>query len=94
MRRRWGYNGDMKWLSCEQELPPKDSKFLFYYRYGMGLGNWGQTSRCSPEMYVLVLWPTEIASGIDPMTFSEQYIKEMNMFWSYMPTKPKDYVKQ
>lgn len=82
-----------KWIKCIDLPAPKDGKFLFSYHYGIGLGEWGQcytvingNSERTHDAYILILWPSEILDGLDPIEFSEEKMIEMNVKWMDMPS--------
>ena len=86
---------NVEWISVKDKLPPKDSKFLFSYFYGIGLGQYGQcyeilngNSERTHNGYILILWPTEILDGSSPMTFEEDQMIEMEMHWMPLPYRP------
>lgn len=86
-----------KWINCEEKMPPKNKKFLFSYYFGIGLGCWGQcfttingNSERTHEAYVMVLDPhLMVGNQEEPFEWSEQYIKEMDVFWMDLPNEPK-----
>ncbi len=87
----------MKWISVKHLLPPKKTKFLFSYHYGIGLGEWGQcytiingNSERTHEAYILILWPSEILNGENPLQFDEKKMIEMEISWMPLPEGPKD----
>lgn len=86
-----------EWIKCSDNSAPKEGKFLFNYYYGTGLGEWGQcytiingNSERTHEAYILVLWPSEILDGSNPIIFSEEIMKDMKMSWMPLPQPPKD----
>jgi len=87
----------MYWISCKDNLPPKDKKFLFSYHYGIGIGQWGQcytvingNSERTHEAFILILHPLEILDGSEPFQWNESYMKEMNVSWMPLPKEPID----
>ncbi len=77
-------------------MPPKKGKFLFNYYYGTGLGNWDQAyeiingnSERIDEQYILVLWPSEVNSGISCFQWDEKKMIEMDVSWATLPEPPQ-----
>ena len=86
-----------KWVDCKDEMPPKDKKFIFSYHCGEGLGQHGQcytiingNSERTHHAYILILWPSEILDGNDPMQFDDEKMIEMEIKWMPLPIRLKD----
>ena len=86
----------MEWIDVKDRLPPKEGKFLFYYYYGMGIGQWGQSyeiimgnSERDNEKYILVLHPTEINDGGEAYQWDGDKLIEMDIYWRPLPEAPK-----
>jgi hypothetical protein len=88
----------MEWISVKVKMAPKNEKFLFDYHCGTGLGCWGQgytdingNSERTHEIYFLVLWPRDISENTtEPMQWSEEKMKEMDVFWTPLPKRSED----
>lgn len=87
-----------EWISVKNIPAPKEEKFLFSYRCGVGLGAWGQAyttiygnSERTHELYFLVLWPMDISENDgEPMQWTETKMIEMDVHWQYPPNCHKD----
>lgn len=82
----------MEWISCKDELPPIDEKFLFHYHCGTGIGEWAYTypvieghSIATDPKYLLILWPSEIVAGESPLEFDDRKMIEMDIYWMPLP---------
>lgn len=78
----------MTWTSVKDKMAPKNSKFLFKYRFGIGLGEWGQcyedvngNSELGKKAYILILWPSEIVAGEQPLEVNEEEMIDLEMEW-------------
>jgi len=85
-----------QWISVKDQLPPKDSKFLFSYYYGVGLGLWNQVyrqfngdSNREGFSYYLVLTPSDPSEGDETFVWDENKMIEMDVFWMPLPEPPK-----
>jgi Protein of unknown function (DUF551) len=85
----------MQWIKCSDRLPPKDTKFLYSYHCGIGLGQWGEcytvirgNSERTHHAYILILHPCEILDGNDPWSCDEKTMIEMEMSWMPLPEVP------
>lgn len=86
----------MKWMRVQDQLPPKDVKFLFHYEYGTGLGEWNQcfttingNRERTHEGYILITWPSAINDGEAPWDCDEKYMLRFEMFWMFLPKEPE-----
>jgi hypothetical protein len=87
----------LEWISVKIKTAPKDSKFLFSYHCGIGLGAWGQAytningnSERTHSLYFLVLCPMDISENNgEPFQWNEDKMIEMEVYWMPLPKSPK-----
>lgn len=90
-----------EWIKATDQMPPKESKFLFHYYFGIGIGDWsriyhfqdGGHSYLSDEYrYCLVLWASEHKKGMEEkaMQWDEEKLIEMKISWMPLPKPPEE----
>lgn len=87
----------MEWISVSEQEAPKTGKFLFSYHYGIGIGEWANTFQhrngdsflTDVKKYILILWPSEILQGCDPMEWDNGKMIEMEVHWMPLPNPPE-----
>lgn len=89
-----------KWISVKDNAAPKEGKFLFHYRCGLGLGEYGSrfedinnNSEYAGDCYHLVLSPQEVNPNsryCDVMEWDDDKMIEMNVFWIPLPHPPQE----